>query len=123
MSVQTFLLVFIGGGFGSLCRYAISVLLKVNSDFPWPTLLANVLSCLILGLLVYEYKTEIDHSNFLKPLLIIGFCGGFSTFSTFSIEAFNLMKNEQVALALLYVLISLISCLLLFFGISRIFTN
>lgn len=94
--------VFLGGGLGSICRFAIARVLPVpDLTFPWPTFWANLVSCLILGWLVGQ-KIQGDVSATLGFLLMTGFCGGFSTFSTFSYEAFSLMEDGRVALAFFY---------------------
>ncbi len=105
-----FIYVFLGGGFGAMSRYGIS---KVISDqyFPYATLIANIISCVILGyLLGLTMQKSLDSK--MQLLLMTGFCGGFSTFSTFSAETFNLIENNQFSLALLYVGASLLICIL-----------
>jgi CrcB protein len=104
--------VFLGGGLGSIARYGIGDLLKSQSlVFPWGTLLANAVSCIILGyLLAYNLKTPLSPSY--RLLLMTGFCGGFSTFSTFSSETYLLLQDGKYNLALAYVAGSLIVGLL-----------
>lgn len=103
-----FIWVFIGGGLGSMARYWIGDALKSHSlIFPWATLLANAVSCIILGYLVaYNLKTPLSPSY--RLLLMTGFCGGFSTFSTFSSEIYLLMQDGKFSLALAYIVSSLI---------------
>ena len=109
--MMNYLLVFIGGGLGSICRYGIAHALSFyKSEFPWGTFVANVLSCILLGALVgLMLKSELS-SNF-KFLFVVGFCGGFSTFSTFSNETFQLFSSGQHLTALANIFISLIVCL------------
>ena len=89
--MYSILAVFIGGGLGSLCRFGISrlTLAVIRSDFPFGTLLSNAISCLVLALVVNQYvqKESLTADPTVKFLLITGFCGGFSTFSTFSLRA------------------------------------
>ncbi|OAV43024.1 fluoride efflux transporter CrcB [Lewinella sp. 4G2] len=104
------LLVFLGGGLGSLCRYAISRLLPLaelaEGDIPWATLLANALACLLLGVLLALLAKE-QLPKELSFLLVTGFCGGFSTFSTFSAELLSLLEAGHYGAALTYAAISL----------------
>jgi len=107
-----FLLVFLGGGLGSICRYAIGLwMLPWQGRFPWATLAANGLACLVLGaLLGWHLSGSLPERQ--KLLLATGFCGGFSTFSTFTAETWQLFQNGQPASALLNTVVNLAMCLL-----------
>lgn len=111
--MYTVLAIFLGGGLGSISRYGVSKL--YTGTFPVSTLLANVLSCVLLGLAVYTFASKIEGSSFLKPFIIIGFCGGFSTFSTFSFETFELLRNGHLLYAVLNILVSITFCLAIFY--------
>lgn len=104
------LAVFVGGGLGSLTRYVISRLMQQKGwDFPIATLLANILSCIVLGMLLGAL-TKI--SPLQRTLWIVGFCGGFSTFSTFTAETYQLLQDGSYYYAAGNILISIIICLI-----------
>lgn len=106
--IKNLFLVLLGGGFGSIARYLLSYFFAKNNvtNFPWATFIANSLGCLVIGLLFgYIQKNNLQNET-LKLLLITGFCGGFTTFSTFSLENIQFIQNQNYNLALIYTLAS-----------------
>ncbi|MBO4907156.1 MAG: fluoride efflux transporter CrcB [Bacteroidaceae bacterium] len=98
--IQNILLVAAGGAVGSVCRYLLS---GVNStSYPWGTFAVNILGSLLIGLLV-GLVNKYSLSPEIKLLLVTGFCGGFTTFSTFANESFGMMKAGDVMLSSLYI--------------------
>lgn len=103
--MKAFLFVFLGGGLGSSLRFYISTIINHN-ELKWiPTLTVNVLGCLLLGVFLAAYHKE-QLAQHWYILLGVGFCGGLTTFSTFSAELFLLIKNASYTSALTYLLLS-----------------
>ena len=102
------LAVFLGGGLGSIARFGVSkgVFHYFNSHLALGTFLANLLACLILGLTLGKYEPLFSEKNFWFFFIVIGFTGGFSTFSTFSFETLVLFKTGQIFYAIANVLFS-----------------
>jgi len=109
---MTALAIFLGGGMGSLLRYLTTRLGNNigSSDFPYGTLISNIIACLLLGFFLVSLKNQIKESAFLSNMLIIGLCGGYSTLSTFSYETVNLLNSGQIGIAVLNVLLSITVC-------------
>ncbi len=110
-----------GGGLGSICRFGIAQLLKrYNFDFPWATLTANALACFILGAFTaYVFKSDLPET--VKYFFMVGFCGGFSTFSTFSSETFRLLQQGDYFYTGLNILCSILVCLFCIYLGMRLF--
>ena len=104
--LKNIMLVALGGAVGSVARYLVSRALSgtVLAAFPLGTLAANVLGCLIIGLVCGLADGDGPHVGAdLKLLLTVGFCGGFTTFSTFMNESLTLCKAGDALLAAVYV--------------------
>ena len=117
---MNYILVFIGGGLGSVIRFIIAMLFsKTTLTLPIATLSSNVISCTIFGLLIYSYQDKNSIPDNYKHLILIGICGGLSTFSTFSYETFELIKQGMTGWALLNIALSCILCTGLFFAFAK----
>lgn len=107
--LRAFLMVGAGGAAGSMARYAVNLLINrwYTLSFPLATFLVNVLGCFIIGLLFgIAEKQEWMQGSYLL-LLATGFCGGFTTFSTFALESTALFSKGQNSVSLIYMLLSL----------------
>jgi CrcB protein len=114
--------VFLGGGIGSLLRYGISRLLLVldlRGAFPWATLLANVLSAVLLAWMLLRMQAHFQNRPAWAAFIAVGVCGGFSTFSTFSYENFLLLREGAPGMALANVLVNVLACLAIFWIVAR----
>lgn len=111
---QAFFWVFIGGGAGSMLRYGLSLALApVQSRFPWATLTANVAACFILGMVLAAHSMD-QMSETRRLLLATGLCGGFSTFSTFTADNWQLLQHGHTLTAVLNMFINLSLCMVFF---------
>lgn len=118
---MNFLLVFIGGGLGSILRYGISIWVQKPFEyFPIATFIANILACIVLVLAVAYFPLKWDE-GITRNALAIGFCGGLSTFSTFSLETFEMLQRGAFGWACLYILASVIICLISLYIIFTMF--
>lgn len=118
--MNNILLVFIGGGLGSVLRYLIGIIIQRNFTFPWHTFTANLLAAVLVGFLSGLMLLKPGQYEQQRLLLSVGFCGGLSTFSTFTMENFEMIKNGQTLLACTYILISIIACLLAYWAAWQI---
>ena len=116
--IKSFLFVFIGGGLGSMVRFGLGNWINTlhTQQFPFGTLIVNILACFILGLVI----GLADHKQLFSPATRLfwtaGFCGGFSTFSTFSNETLELLNGGFTLSVFLYIALSMLLCLAATFG-------
>lgn len=107
--MKQLLLVFLGGGLGSVLRYFLSKTLNpLFSNFFLGTFMVNVFGCFLLGLLLGLSLKNNAISENQTLLLATGFCGGFTTFSTFALENHSMLKSGDLLYAAFYILFSLV---------------
>ncbi len=113
MGGQAIILVATGGALGAVARYLIGLSLKTASGFPWATLSVNIAGSLLMGLLI-GWLTRQQGSEALRLFLAVGLLGGFTTFSAFSMELFQLIEKRDMAAMALYLGGSLVGGLIAF---------
>lgn len=102
---RTLLFVAVGGAAGSVLRYLTSVAVSkfFSSAFPLATFIVNVVGCFLVGFIIGSLEKQQLTDSGIKWLLVTGFCGGFTTFSTFGHENINLFQSGNPALAFAYI--------------------
>lgn len=107
--MKQFLLVFLGGGIGSGLRYLLSKTLNpFTSNFFIGTFGVNIIGCLIIGIILGLSAKSTALSNNTILFITIGFCGGFTTFSSFALENYGMLREGQITSFLLYTLSSIV---------------
>ena len=109
-----YLFIAIGGALGAVGRYWLMLTVERLNPGPFPvgTFIVNVIGSLLIGVLFVVLSEKIQLAAHLRPLLMIGFLGALTTFSTFSLDAFLLIEQGHIATAITYLLASVLVCLL-----------
>ena len=107
--IKDIVLVGIGSGIGGICRSLISLFMgHLHGSFPWGTFTVNIVGCLLIGIL-WGLTSRFQHpAPAFSLLLMVGFCGGFTTFSTFSKEGLTMLQTNNYVLFALYTLGSVV---------------
>lgn len=115
--------VFIGSGLGGVCRYVVSKYVQSKvlyvTDFPWGTFAVNIIGCFLIGLFYGIFNRYAWHgmlSPQVRLLLTVGFCGGFTTFSSFINENYILFQSTNIPILLGYMVASIIIGFILFYA-------
>jgi CrcB protein len=111
------LLIAVGGAAGSVLRYLIGGRVQhfAPHGFPLGTLFVNVVGCFLIGIFVRQFMNIQTH-NYMRALLMVGFCGGFTTFSAFSMETVGLIEGGEYPRAIAYITLSVLLCLIATFA-------
>lgn len=113
--MNSLIAIFIGSGLGGIVRFGISKLVfRFAPNFPLGTLIVNIIACFMVGLLIQFFR-EKNHNEILSYLFVVGFCGGFSTFSTFGFETLELFRQQQYGFAFANVALSVVLCIVFTF--------
>jgi CrcB protein len=101
----------LGGALGAVARYLVNIspLATVFEKFPFPTFVINIVGSFLIGFVVTVFSGRVDVSENVTLALIVGFIGAFTTFSTFEMEMFTLVREGAFATAFLYVFLSVLT--------------
>lgn len=119
-----FLPVAAGGAIGACLRYGVGLLLPVQAAagrFPWATCLVNLLGCALAGAFLAWWMRAPESREFWRLLLMVGVLGGFTTFSAFGVETWQLLRAGATGVAIAYVLVSVLGGVGIVIGVARTF--
>jgi fluoride exporter len=105
--IKNLLLVGLGGAIGSMLRYAASLLIN-SKIFPYATLVVNITGSFIIGIVFALSIKQAGLSNNWQLFLATGICGGFTTFSAFTLENMGMLQSGKIAMALIYIALSIV---------------
>ncbi len=108
--IKDYIAIFIGGGAGSMLRYAVQMMLHERIaayNFPWATFAANIVGSFLIGLF-YGISARFNIPDGIRLLLTVGLCGGFTTFSTFSNDNLLMLRQGAIVECLAYVCLSVL---------------
>ena len=116
------LIVGLGGFIGTVFRYLIGLIpLNSKSEFPYKTLFINIAGAFVIGMIVALALKNSSMDPKLVLFLKVGICGGFTTFSTFALESFDMFKSGSTVLALIYIVASVVLSIACVFASNKIF--
>lgn len=117
--VKSMLFAGIGGFIGTILRFLVSKYFQINFDtvFPWGTLIINIAGCFLIGIFLGIFDKGVIMSSEWRLFFTVGICGGFTTFSSFSSDAFILLQNKEILKFSLYTGMSFL------FGILSVFAG
>ena len=115
--MKIILLIFFGGGLGSVARYLLINYFNkiIPGSIPYSTILVNLLGALIIGIVYYFVATRVVLNEHLKIFFTIGFLGAFTTFSTFNLDFFKLIDSGDISSAIIYATITFVGTVTLFY--------
>lgn len=109
--MKALVIIAVAGALGALARYGL-VNLVGGKHFPWGTLAVNVIGSLLMGIAYFMIMEKQSWPAELKPLIMTGFLGAFTTFSAFSLEAWELLDRGEALSAAAYICLSVVTCIL-----------
>ena len=116
--MSSFFWVALGGAVGSVARFGVNIVTPrfLGQDFPWATLTVNILGSLVMGFLAAFLTEKYADQPDLRLFLLTGVLGGFTTFSAFSLDVFNLVQRGESSTAMIYTVASVVLSIIAVFA-------